>query len=374
MTKQTQKNNSIKAQDVFFPAACLAAIVLSTLSQTARMGITPWAISLTGIGHAHELLFGFVLALISGYTLGKIARGKLVMMLLLWLLARISYLMMPGSVVAAILNIGFALWVVWHIAPRFLVAKKWRNRMIAPLLVAIFCFPLGWFLVRQFNSSISPQAIIQSLLILLIMLMTFIAGRMLAPALAGAMQLQGYELKARVQPRIEAGLLILPPLASIFVYHTKTQLLAASLLLLMAILIVIRMIRWQFWRCPHRSDLMTLIVGYNWLLVGILFLAYSLAFKGYHQGPIHLITMGAIGTLSSIVILKYSLPKRHHPAIVFYSSATLLVFAVASRLWADGSANRDLFLLLAVVFWSSNYLLVLSQWLRTLTQNKSKSS
>src|SRR5690606_3398965 len=123
---------------------------------------------------AHELLFGFVLALISGYTLGKIARGKLVMMLLLWLLARISYLMMPGSVVAAILNIGFALWVVWHIAPRFFVAKKWRNRMIAPLLVAIFCFPLGWFLVRQFNSSISPQAIIQSLLILLIMLMTFI--------------------------------------------------------------------------------------------------------------------------------------------------------------------------------------------------------
>ncbi len=370
MTNQVTKNKQIKAQDIFFPAACLAAIILSILSQTARMGLTPWAVALTGIGHARELLFGFVLALISGYTLGKLAAGRLVLMLLLWLAARISYVAMPGSLLAAAINIGFALWVAWHIAPRFLVAKKWRNRMIAPLLVAIFFFPLGWFLAMQFNLAKDTQAIIQSLLILLIMLMTFIAGRMLAPALAGAMQLQDYELKARVQPRIEAGLLILPPLASVFVFHPKTQPLAAILLLLMALLLVIRMIRWQFWRCTHRSDLMALIMGYSWLLAGVVFLAYALTFNGFQQGPIHIITMGAIGTLSSIVILKYCLAKRQYPAVIFYSSAILIATGVGMRLWADSSVQRDLFLVLAVIFWSANYLLVFSQWLRTMAKGK----
>ncbi|KAA3652153.1 MAG: NnrS family protein, partial [Proteobacteria bacterium] len=45
----------MKSQDLFFPVACLAAVILSVLSQTARLGLTPWAHALIGTGHAHEL-------------------------------------------------------------------------------------------------------------------------------------------------------------------------------------------------------------------------------------------------------------------------------------------------------------------------------
>ncbi|MCX7544860.1 NnrS family protein [Marinicella gelatinilytica] len=363
--KPLAMKTTIKSQDVFFPTACLAAIGLSLLSQTARMGLTPWAEGLIGLGHAHELLFGFVLALICGYTLGKIPFIKMWLMVLVWLAARIAFLIWPGSVIAEGFNIVFALWVVRHIAPRYLVAKKWRNKIIAPLLVALFCFPLGWFLLSLLNWPLTPQAFMQSLLILLIMLMSFISGRMLAPAFAGDLQQQNYILKARVQPRIEAGILIIPPLASMLLFQSMTQTVSALLLVMLAGLLMVRVLRWQFWRCWRRSDLMGLTLGYFWLMSGSLLLAYSLAFGGYHPGFIHVITVGAIGTLSAMVILKYLMPKRHFPALVFYPPMILILTAVITRLLADYSTARTHWLVLSVSAWSLAYSWILIQWIRT---------
>ena len=359
------KPQLIKSQDVFFPAACLAAIVLSVLSQTTRMGWTPWGHALIGLGHAHEMFFGFVLALICGYTLGKQTPVKMRLMLLLWLTARVAFVMAPGTLITALLTVLFALWVVRHIAPRYLVAKKWRNKVIAPLLVALFCFPLGWLLLSMTHWPISPQNLMQSLLVLLIMLMAFIAGRMLAPAFAGELQQQNYILHARVQPRIEALILILPPLASLLLLHPQTHRIAAVVLLLLAGLLLLRLLRWQFWRCWYRSDLMGLSLGYLWLICGCILLAYALSTGHYQPAFMHVITMGAIGTLSSMVILKYLMPKRHVPAIIFYPPVLLLIAAVLSRVAADYSSQRNAYLIAAVSAWSLAYLWVLIQWVVT---------
>jgi len=372
MTKAPiQKPRTIKSQDLFFPAACLAAIILSLLSQTARMGLTPWSDALIGLGHAHEMFFGFVLALICGYTLGKLSPLKMWLMLVLWLTARVVFLTSPGSLLAELLNVAFALWVVRYIAPRYLVAKKWRNKVIAPLLVALFCFPLGWLLLSLMAWPLNPQALMQSLLVLLIMLMSFIAGRMLAPAFAGELQQQNTILKARVQPRIEAAILMLPPAASVLLVHPSSRIIAAFLLLFLAGLLLIRLLRWQFWRCWRRSDLMGLSLGYMWLISGSLLLAYSLAIGRYYPAFIHVITMGAIGTLSSMVMLKYLMPKRHFPATVFYPSILLLIAAVVARICADYSSPRNTYLIASVSAWSLAYIWILIQWLiRTYRVNQ----
>ncbi len=358
-----KSQRTLKSQDLFFPAACLAAIVLSVLSQTARLGMTPWSEALIGPGHAHEMFFGFVLALICGYTLGKLPPLKMGLMLSLWLTARIAFILTPGALWAELLNVVFALWVVRYIAPRFLVAKKWRNKVIAPLLVALFCFPLGWFVLSIFDWPINPQAVMQSLLVLLIMLMSFIAGRMLAPAFAGELQLQNYTLKARVQPHIEAIILILPPVASVLLFYLKTQIIAGLLLFILASLLLIRLLRWQFWRCLHRSDLMGLSLGYVWLICGSTLLAYSLIVGHYFPAFIHVITMGAIGTFSAMVILKYLMPKRHFPAAVFYPPVLLIIAAVLARIMAEYSSHRNSWLVAAVSTWSLAYMWVLFQWL-----------
>lgn len=55
---------------LFFPAASLWAAAVVPLSIYAVLSGSGWPPGLIGAGHGHELIFGFALALIAGYTLG----------------------------------------------------------------------------------------------------------------------------------------------------------------------------------------------------------------------------------------------------------------------------------------------------------------
>src|SRR5690554_7645944 len=54
---------------LFFPLAALLAAVAVPLSMFAMLSGTGWPAGLVGVGHGFELIFGFALALIAGYTL-----------------------------------------------------------------------------------------------------------------------------------------------------------------------------------------------------------------------------------------------------------------------------------------------------------------
>lgn len=77
MSSQSRK---IHAYRVFFPAASAYAAVAVPLSVLAMTG-DGISTGLVGSGHAHEMLFGFALALIAGYTLGPIKPLKLFLLL-----------------------------------------------------------------------------------------------------------------------------------------------------------------------------------------------------------------------------------------------------------------------------------------------------
>ena len=55
----------------FFPAAALYATLLLPLSVAGLLGVLPMPPGLAQpLGHAHELLFGYALAVVAGYLLG----------------------------------------------------------------------------------------------------------------------------------------------------------------------------------------------------------------------------------------------------------------------------------------------------------------
>ena len=92
----------------------------------------------TPAGHAHELLFGFALAVVAGNQLGSKARSSLALLAALWFLARVAFLFFPGSALAVGANAGFPALLAWHLAPRlFFSAKKWRNKSLPVVLTAI---------------------------------------------------------------------------------------------------------------------------------------------------------------------------------------------------------------------------------------------
>lgn len=348
------------AHQWFFLAACVYAILIVPLMMLARHDYGPAVLAMP-TGHAFEMLFGFALALIAGYLLGPMPRWRLALLLFFWLLARISGLVVSGTPLVLIGNAVFALLLAWQILPRLWVAKKWRNRMLVPLL-GLICFLIFFIaLLNHFDYQMLQRYLLNESVLLFSLLMLYMGGRMLAPAIAGEFYRQGTELQARVQPRIEAGLII--TVTTAFILAPVSASIAGIMLITSGILASIRLFRWQLWRCRSRPDLICLGIGYSWLALGLILLGLmKLNGSAYLSTAIHAITVGALGTLASNVIVRVSLLHcKQYPSCIKQILAITGSMAVAAilRLGADISVHREILLALSTVAWSTSFVIVL---------------
>src|SRR5690606_23041773 len=126
-----------------------------------------WPQALMGHGHGFEMLFGFALPVVAGYTLGPTDPRWLAGLFSLWLAARIVQFMAPFSVPALLLSALFGLALAWRIVPRFMVAKKWRNRVLIPLLGGLCVLPAGYLLLRQINVPLDARLILHEAVLFL---------------------------------------------------------------------------------------------------------------------------------------------------------------------------------------------------------------
>ncbi|MCM0613157.1 NnrS family protein [Marinobacter sediminum] len=362
--------NNIHAFWLFFTAASLLAALAVPLSVYSALSGTGWPPGLLGSGHGHELIFGFALALVAGYTLGPQPRRLLASLFLLWLVARISWFLAPESLAAQALSPAFALLLARHAVPRFQAAKKWRNRIAGPLiLVLCLLSALFWLASSTLTGSLQPmpdpRQVMVAAIIGLLLLMTFIGGRMIAPAVAGTLEKRGISLEARVQPRIEGVLLIILPLALILTFLPWAAAGAGLLLVISTLLIVVRTIRWKLWHCRNRPDILVLALGYLWLAAGAGATGFSLL-RGTDPIPsMHLITIGALGTLSTSVMLRLAWQRARRttpPSWQVIGIAIGMAISALARLHAGVTPFTNPHLLgLSAVSWSGTYALVALQ-------------
>ncbi|WP_404364795.1 NnrS family protein [Marinobacter sp.] len=327
---------------LFFPAAAFLAAITVPLSVWAVQSGTGWPPGLLGAGHGHELLFGFALALIAGYTLGPQPPVIVLSLGGLWLATRIAWLLSPDSWTAMILDPLFALTLAWLAVPRFSAAKKWRNRMVGPLILVTCLIPLVWqaspWLSQLFGEQLPDQRQLMHFAILcLLLLMTFMGGRIIAPAAAGTLEKKGIPLEARVQPRIEAALIILLAAAAVFILIPGLAPASGMTLLVASLLILIRTLRWQLWLCPERPDLIALGIGYLWLSVGAGTTGLTLLAGDPPAASLHLITTGGLGSLSSAVTLRLYFQRARRkppPRLWVWAMVSLVSLSAIARFMA----------------------------------------
>ena len=319
---------------LFFPAAAFWAALVVPLSLFAVLSGTGWPPGLIGAGHGHELVFGFALALIAGYTLGPQPWRILGPLFGLWLAARVSWLLAPDWLVSQLLSPAFALLLARYVVPRFQAAKKWRNKVAGPLILVLCLMALVYFLVRAGLPFPDTRILLHTAIIGLLLLMTFMGGRIIAPAVAGTLEKKGIPLEARVQPLIEGWLLAILPLAMVCILFTATEILAGLLLLAASLLIIVRVARWKLWHCTDRPDLLVLAIGYLWLAAGAAVTGVHLATGHALLPALHLIAVGALGTLSCSVMLRLAWQRarrRFPPAWQVLAIAVLIALASVGR-------------------------------------------
>ncbi|ADE15951.1 NnrS family protein [Nitrosococcus halophilus Nc 4] len=357
-------SQTLSADPIFFPAAAIFAM----LTIPSWMAMVEGWIPLPGLyWHGHEMLFGYALAVVSGYL---ITRASLVMLGLLfvsWLAARLAALgLMGAGLFAALPGLIFAGLVVNCIAPPFLrAAKKAENRVFGPLFIGIGACELVYQLG---HIEVLPGAEPFALLIavdLFALLLLLMGGRVIAPAVAGYFYRSGGVLAARVQPRLERmaiGLMIGMLLLDLI---PNAGSMGGVFALGAAAVTGVRLWRWRLWGVLEQPHLWALGLGYLWLVP-------ALALKGWAQVVgrpdlnwfLHGITVGALGTLTLVMMARIRLQRSRQGLGEFKdmgAAALLVSLAAVLRLGAPlaGGEYTSLFLWGSAAAWSIAFGLLL---------------
>ncbi|MBG6076738.1 NnrS family protein [Polaromonas sp. CG_9.11] len=282
----------------------LLASVFSALS------IGLWALQFSGwlgtpylagpMWHAHEMLFGFTLAVIVGFlfTAGRNWSGRptptgaaLMALAALWVAGRVLVLT-PYGWAAAVVNVAFPLAAAIGLAIPFIAARNKRNYFFVALLLLMALAVLGVHLAQLGVTQLPGWVGIQVALDVVLFTMAVMGGRvipMFTNAIAGA--------SATKRPWLEKAALgstLALLLADVLQLHGAALVALAGLC---AAAHLARWALWQPWKTWRTPLVWVLHVAYFWIPV-------HLALRGLGEmglvSPslaIHALTVGAIGGL-----------------------------------------------------------------------------
>ena len=345
---------------LLFPLAALYALMAAPLWLGFRVRY-PGLIDSTL--HGHEMLFGFVFAVIAGFLSTRPVRGMSWLLAGMWLAGR--FVAVTGSNPAAfIICILFPLMVFIMVSPPLFVGAKRKENLILPLiLTALVATDVAWWSgVVWFDLQVQARALLCAI-DLIALLLLLIGGRALRAAVGGHIERQGISRRDHRQFRYELPLAALAggaAIADAFALEAAS----GTLCIGMAMLALVRVIPWQLHRTVQHPHLWTLTLGHLWLLPGLVLKGIAQLVEGVPvTGMLHGIGIGAIGTLTLVMMARTTTLRAHQPIADFMDIgiAALLVSAAAcARLMASFVPAAQLGLLwFTAVAWSCAFLILL---------------
>jgi len=354
------------AHHLLFPLAtlyALAAVPLWLLFRTRH----PAAIGADW--HGHEMLFGFALAVIAGFLSTRPARAAVWVLAGTWLAARIAAAVGSGSA-AFIAGMTFPVSVFFvAVPPLFAGAKRRENHILPAILSALVATDATWWAgAAGFGPQLQTRALLCAI-DLMALLLLLVGGRALRAAAGGHLERQGIARRDHLQRRHELPLAALAggaAIADAFALDTA----AGLLCICAALLTIVRVIPWQLHRTLSQPRLWPLVLGYLWLVPG-------LALKGIAPlvgnipvtGMLHGIGIGALGTLTLVMMARTTTLRAHQPIADFGDIGSAAIFvsvaALARLLASMAPTAQPMLLWIAAATWSGAFLILLARLWRT---------
>ena len=269
--------------------------------------------------HAHEMLFGYVVAVIAGFLLTAVRnwtnapplRGvPLAALSSLWLAGRILplFLGVPLWLVAAV-DLAFLPILALVLAIPLLRAKQKRNLFIPVLLLVLMVanalVHIEWLGYAMDSARLGVVLAIYTL----VLLITVIAGRVVPFFIESALP------AVKIRPRPVIGYMsimtvIILALADLF--SPSAQIVVACSLAA-ALVHAWRLRGWMVRAVLTQPLLWILLVGYAWLVVGFMLLA--VAYSGFISTMIafHALMVGGIGVMTLGMMARVALGHTGHP-------------------------------------------------------------
>lgn len=319
--------------------------------------------------HAHEMIFGFALAIIAGFLLtasnnwtGHVPAAGLPLATLFgfWAFARVSFTL-GHIIIAGVFDLLFVALLSIMVLRVFWLAKIWKNLPILMIVVGLgslnllfYGSYLGWFQVN----SLFPM----ELALLLIMQLLVVMGGRVIPMFTknGILGLKITEWPPVV--RSVASISFIAILSWIWMPPT----IAASLCFLASIMIAIRFMGWKPWRTLKTPMVWILQLGYIWLAITFSLLALERLDIVVRSLPIHALGVGAMGAIMIGMITRTAMGhtgRQIRPSWFELTSFLLLAISGVSRALAIyANDGQNLLLFTAGMCWACAFVIYLVRY------------
>jgi uncharacterized protein involved in response to NO len=319
-----------------FGAAAVVAWVASIEGRIAPPGVHAGAAA----WHAHEMVFGFALAVISGFllTAGRVWTGlrtpaglPLALIALHWIGARLA--MLTGPVPLAAIVDGAFPFVLAAVMARVIVgSRNARNYFVIALLCAFGAANAA------FHAGYGVAAV-RAALWLVVMLVVVMAGRVLPAFTASALPQAGVVLR----PRLDNAAIAFTLAAFVCDLLGFGGWIVAPLALAAAVLHLARQAGWAPRATLGRPILWILHLSHAWIPVGLALLALGALGVVPANATVHAFGVGAIGGMIIGMITRTALGHTGRPlaagraevaayALVHLAAALRLLAVLAPQL------------------------------------------
>ena len=336
----------------FFLLGALSAIIVMALWTMGLSTIGPVALQANPmLWHAHEMLFGFIMAVVAGFVMTAVAMwtgrirlhgAPLGWLVLTWLAGRGVMMIaaqLPGLLVAGI-DMLFPLSLVFFFSREVLVAGSRRNYVIVGIVVVMAILNLLYHAGASGLLAGLDRTALMLMIHVVLVLVTAIAGRIVPSFTANWLRGQGLLPEGRQAPRstvaVEAATLGLTVATGLAVTFAPLSLWSGALAVATGVIHGFRLSRWSGLATLSEPLLLVLHVAYLWIPIGYLLIAWSVFGSVYPASvALHALTMGGIGSMILAMMTRVALGhtgRPLHAARLTVMAYIILTLAIGIRL------------------------------------------
>jgi len=344
----------------FFGAVWSAVVVPLWLFSYFHGG----AEALTREWHIHEMIFGFLGAIIAGFLSTAVPNwtGRMPVigaplggLVSLWILGRMAMLFQDVlGPVAAVIDSLFLLVFAGVIWREVLAGRNWRNLPVC-ILVSLFGFANVAFHLPLAQAG--DLAVRLALGVATVMI-GLIGGRIVPSFTRNWMKARSLKPEPALFGRIDQVVLGLTILgAALWVIAPQSPVTGNALMLAGAGHFV-RLARWRGWRAMAEPLVWILHCGYAWLGAGLLLLGGAVLEPGLvaRSAGIHAVTAGAVGVMTLAVMTRATRGHTGRPLAAGFATTTIYLAINAAALLRVAApfsgANQPLLLTASGFVWS----------------------
>lgn len=280
--------------------------------------------------HAHEMLYGYTIAIIAGFLLTAVAnwtgsaparQAHLFALCLIWISGRI----------VVNFDMGLPNWLIYIVACAFIpsiaitlsipLLKSWnkRNFVFLAILSCLSALQISFFILE------SKSALYVAIMMVMIMI-SLIGGRIIPAFTVAALRQRGEKLFQTPQPKLDVAALLSLIVTAICLVFAPQSIFLSAAAFISAIIHIIRLSRYHSLKALIDPMLWILHAGFVWLIIGLGLLGLS----GLGVLPVYLVihafTAGAIGSMTIGMIVRVAL--GHTGRSLIATKTTLIIFSL----------------------------------------------